>query len=187
MDDCKNYFFETGRRVSFEYTLLGTSMLPTRDIKLHFCANHCCFLILLNWIFSPAGINDEKEHVEELAELLRTCGSGYHVNLIPYNPIEGSEYKRPYRKMVGFLSRFLGTTHIKKCTYFEVSFDVLHSVGSSVCWCFRSPKDNCECSTDAWARCQCSLWSAKKRISEESTTGIYTVKRSLTSYLLNKI
>ncbi|PWZ29987.1 putative dual-specificity RNA methyltransferase RlmN [Zea mays] len=47
-----------------------------------------------------AGINDEKEHAEELAELLRMCGGGYHVNLIPYNPIEGSEYKRPYRKVV---------------------------------------------------------------------------------------
>ncbi|CAO2181594.1 unnamed protein product [Urochloa humidicola] len=69
MDDCKSYFLETGRRVSFEYTLL-------------------------------AGINDEKEHAEELAQLLRTCGGGYHVNLIPYNPIEGSEYKRPYRKVV---------------------------------------------------------------------------------------
>ncbi|RLM60645.1 putative dual-specificity RNA methyltransferase RlmN [Panicum miliaceum] len=69
MDDCKSYFLETGRRVSFEYTLL-------------------------------AGINDEKEHAEELADLLRTCGGGYHVNLIPYNPIEGSEFKRPYRKVV---------------------------------------------------------------------------------------
>ncbi|XP_006646741.1 probable dual-specificity RNA methyltransferase RlmN [Oryza brachyantha] len=69
MDDCKNYFLETGRRVSFEYTLL-------------------------------AGINDAKEHAEELAELLRKCGGGYHVNLIPYNPIQGSEYKRPYRKVV---------------------------------------------------------------------------------------
>jgi 23S rRNA (adenine2503-C2)-methyltransferase len=73
MDDCKSYFLETGRRVSFEYTLL-------------------------------AGINDEKEHAEELADLLRTCGGGYHVNLIPYNPIEGSEYKRPYRKVVCFLN-----------------------------------------------------------------------------------
>ncbi|KAG8079179.1 hypothetical protein GUJ93_ZPchr0007g3070 [Zizania palustris] len=69
MDDCKNYFLETGRRVSFEYTLL-------------------------------AGINDTKEHAEELAELLHTCGGGYHVNLIPYNPIQGSEYKRPYRKVI---------------------------------------------------------------------------------------
>ncbi|XP_008675760.2 probable dual-specificity RNA methyltransferase RlmN [Zea mays] len=69
MDDCKSYFLETGRMVSFEYTLL-------------------------------AGINDEKKHAEELAELLRMCGGGYHVNLIPYNPIEGSEYKRPYRKVV---------------------------------------------------------------------------------------
>ncbi|XP_008657617.1 probable dual-specificity RNA methyltransferase RlmN [Zea mays] len=69
MDDCKSYFLETRRRVSFEYTLL-------------------------------AGINGEKEHAEELAELLHMCGGGYHVNLIPYNPIVGSEYKRPYRKVV---------------------------------------------------------------------------------------
>lgn len=69
MDDCKNYFLETGRRVSFEYTLL-------------------------------AGINDEKAHAEELAALLHACGGGYHVNLIPYNPVEGSEYKRPYRKAI---------------------------------------------------------------------------------------
>ncbi|EEE56097.1 hypothetical protein OsJ_04941 [Oryza sativa Japonica Group] len=48
----------------------------------------------------PTGINDAKEHAEELAELLHTCGGGYHVNLIPYNPIQGSEYKRPYRKVV---------------------------------------------------------------------------------------
>ncbi|KAJ1287287.1 hypothetical protein BS78_03G419500 [Paspalum vaginatum] len=82
MDDCKNYFLETGRRVSFEYTLL-------------------------------AGINDEKEHAEELAELLRTCGGGYHVNLIPYNPIEGSEYKRPYRKVV---QAFVDALEAKKIT-----------------------------------------------------------------------
>lgn len=28
MDDCKNYFLETGRRVSFEYTLLGMLTMP---------------------------------------------------------------------------------------------------------------------------------------------------------------
>ena len=56
--------------------------------------------------FSSAGINDEKAHAEELAALLHACGGGYHVNLIPYNPVEGSEYKRPYRKAVCYVSRF---------------------------------------------------------------------------------
>jgi adenine C2-methylase RlmN of 23S rRNA A2503 and tRNA A37 len=53
----------------------------------------------------PAGINDDKVHAEELAALLHACGGGYHVNLIPYNPVEGSEYKRPYRKAVRDLSQ----------------------------------------------------------------------------------
>ncbi|OVA16513.1 Ribosomal RNA large subunit methyltransferase RlmN/Cfr [Macleaya cordata] len=69
MKDCKDYFLETGRRVSFEYTLL-------------------------------AGVNDAIEHAVELAELLRAWGSGYHVNLIPFNPIEDSEFRRPYKKAV---------------------------------------------------------------------------------------
>ncbi|XP_058099251.1 uncharacterized protein LOC131243734 [Magnolia sinica] len=69
MRDCKDYFEETGRRVSFEYTLL-------------------------------AGINDSTEHAVELAELLHGWGRVYHVNLIPFNPIEGSEYRRPYKKTV---------------------------------------------------------------------------------------
>ncbi|CAH8364154.1 unnamed protein product [Eruca vesicaria subsp. sativa] len=69
MKDCRDYFQETNRRVSFEYALL-------------------------------AGVNDSVENALELAELLREWGKTYHVNLIPYNPIEGSEYKRPYRKAV---------------------------------------------------------------------------------------
>ncbi|KAL8551982.1 hypothetical protein ACS0TY_000874 [Phlomoides rotata] len=76
MEDCKHYFDETSRRVSFEYTLL-------------------------------AGINDTADHAIELAELLRKWGSGYHVNLIPFNPIEGSEYKRPYRKAIDAFSAAL--------------------------------------------------------------------------------
>ncbi|CAN6824161.1 unnamed protein product [Brassica oleracea var. botrytis] len=69
MSDCRDYFQETNRRVSFEYALL-------------------------------AGVNDSVENALELAELLREWGKTYHVNLIPYNPIEGSEYKRPYKKAV---------------------------------------------------------------------------------------
>ncbi|MQL83468.1 hypothetical protein Taro_015963 [Colocasia esculenta] len=69
MKDCQEYFHETGRRVSFEYTLL-------------------------------AGVNDGVEHAGELAEMLHSYGRGYHVNLIPFNPIDGSEYRRPYKKAV---------------------------------------------------------------------------------------
>ncbi|XVF75333.1 hypothetical protein PTKIN_Ptkin13bG0179600 [Pterospermum kingtungense] len=69
MKDCRDYFAETSRRVSFEYALL-------------------------------AGVNDSVEQAAELAELLHEWGRGYHVNLIPFNPIEGSDYRRPYKKAV---------------------------------------------------------------------------------------
>ncbi|XP_054788755.1 uncharacterized protein LOC129294419 isoform X2 [Prosopis cineraria] len=67
--DCKEYFLETSRRISFEYALL-------------------------------AGVNDSVDHAMELAQVLHGWGQGYHVNLIPFNPIEGSEYHRPYKKAV---------------------------------------------------------------------------------------
>ncbi|BAT81229.1 hypothetical protein VIGAN_03090500 [Vigna angularis var. angularis] len=69
MSDCRDYFRQTNRRVSFEYALL-------------------------------AGVNDSVDHAAELAELLHGAGSGYHVNLIPFNPIEDSEYKRPSKRAV---------------------------------------------------------------------------------------
>lgn len=47
-----------------------------------------------------AGVNDTVDNAIELAELLHKWGPGYHVNLIPFNPIEGSEYQRPYKKSV---------------------------------------------------------------------------------------
>ncbi|KAF3775309.1 putative dual-specificity RNA methyltransferase [Nymphaea thermarum] len=72
MQDCKNYFLETGRRVSFEYTLLD-------------------------------GVNDSVEQAIELAELLHGWGRVHHVNVIPFNPIDDSEFRRPYKKAVCFI------------------------------------------------------------------------------------
>ncbi|XP_078435768.1 radical SAM superfamily protein isoform X2 [Wolffia australiana] len=69
MVDCRDYFRETGRRVSYEYTLL-------------------------------AGVNDGVEHAEQLAALLHEFSRGSHVNLIPFNPIEDSEFRRPYKKAI---------------------------------------------------------------------------------------
>ncbi|AGY60370.1 23S rRNA (adenine(2503)-C(2))-methyltransferase RlmN [Gloeobacter kilaueensis] len=65
--DCRNYVQSTGRRLSFEYTLLS-------------------------------GVNDELKHARQLAGLLR--GFQAHVNLIPYNPIEGGEFARPDNERV---------------------------------------------------------------------------------------
>jgi len=68
MADCSEYFRATGRRVSFEYTLL-------------------------------AGVNDQPQHAAELSTLLRKArfghGGAFHVNLIPWNPVDESEFKRP--------------------------------------------------------------------------------------------
>ncbi|KAI8465112.1 MAG: hypothetical protein J3K34DRAFT_438190 [Monoraphidium minutum] len=64
MQDCVAYFASTGRRVTFEYTLM-------------------------------AGANDQPSHARELAALLRSHNLASHVNLIPWNPVDDSDYKRP--------------------------------------------------------------------------------------------
>jgi 23S rRNA (adenine2503-C2)-methyltransferase len=45
-----------------------------------------------------AGINDRKEHSQELAELLE--GKQCTVNLIPYNPVDGLNLSRPERGVI---------------------------------------------------------------------------------------
>ncbi|MEC4814230.1 MAG: 23S rRNA (adenine(2503)-C(2))-methyltransferase RlmN [Scytonema sp. PMC 1069.18] len=45
-----------------------------------------------------AGVNDLPEHATELAKRLR--GFQSHVNLIPYNPIQEADYKRPNEKRI---------------------------------------------------------------------------------------
>ncbi len=70
LQDCAEYFRVTGRRVTFEYTLL-------------------------------AGVNDSPECAEELVAVLRRYGSmKSHVNLIPWNPVDESEFSRPSKKAV---------------------------------------------------------------------------------------
>ncbi|MBW4697250.1 MAG: 23S rRNA (adenine(2503)-C(2))-methyltransferase RlmN [Aphanocapsa lilacina HA4352-LM1] len=52
-----------------------------------------------------ANVNDEPRHARELAAILR--GFQSHVNLIPYNPIEGAEYERPGEERVRAFEREL--------------------------------------------------------------------------------
>lgn len=107
MKDCRDYLLETSRRVSFEYTLLGNQILNAqacfhdREIYTNFMQSTTRFTPVISASSSfAAGVNDSVDHAIELAELLHKWGPGYHVNLIPFNPIEGSEYQRPYRKAV---------------------------------------------------------------------------------------
>ena len=67
VDAADDYFRRSGRRVTFEYVMLG-------------------------------GINDAPEHARALGDLLEAKKS--HVNLIPYNPVDGLPFRRPSRDTV---------------------------------------------------------------------------------------
>jgi len=76
MADCAHFFRATGRRVTFEYTLM-------------------------------AGVNDGDEHARELAALLQRHQLASHVNIIPWNPVDESEFKRPSNNRVYAFQREL--------------------------------------------------------------------------------
>lgn len=83
MSDCSEYFRVTGRRVTFEYTLL-------------------------------AGVNDDIQQARDLAALLKKHGNmKSHVNVIPWNPVDESEFKRPSRNSVTTFVRVLEESGIR--------------------------------------------------------------------------
>jgi 23S rRNA (adenine2503-C2)-methyltransferase len=53
-----------------------------------------------NSLLLAAGVNDSYHDAKELAELLYQWKLAHHVNVIPYNPVEDSEFKRPDRAAV---------------------------------------------------------------------------------------
>ena len=57
-----------------------------------------------------AGVNDLPEHALELAKKLR--GFQSHVNLIPYNPIQEVDYKRPSSDRIQAFTKVLKEQHI---------------------------------------------------------------------------
>jgi 23S rRNA (adenine2503-C2)-methyltransferase len=79
-----DYVRSVGRRVSFEYLLLD-------------------------------GVNDSRDQAAELGERLAgaaraigaTAGASWHLNLIPWNPVYGMEYRRPDRARVDAFVREL--------------------------------------------------------------------------------
>ncbi|GIM06553.1 hypothetical protein Vretimale_10846 [Volvox reticuliferus] len=87
MEDCVTYYRISGRRVTFEYTLLS-------------------------------GVNDEIAHAKELAALLRRYNMMSHVNIIPWNPVDESEFIRPSRNRVYAFRRAVEATGLP-CTVRE--------------------------------------------------------------------
>lgn len=57
-----------------------------------------------------AGVNDLPEHAMQLAKCLR--GFQSHVNLIPYNPIQEADYKRPNENQIQVFVKVLKQQHI---------------------------------------------------------------------------
>ncbi|GLI60560.1 hypothetical protein VaNZ11_002718, partial [Volvox africanus] len=87
MEDCVTYYRISGRRVTFEYTLLS-------------------------------GVNDEIAHAKELVALLRRYNMMTHVNIIPWNPVDESEFVRPSRNRVYAFRRAVEATGLP-CTVRE--------------------------------------------------------------------
>lgn len=86
--------------VIWVHTFRYWQILPAIILLLSFPEKRVLTTWKMIWPFCTAGVNDSVEHAKELAELLNEWGRGHHVNLIPFNPIEGSEYRRPYNKAV---------------------------------------------------------------------------------------
>lgn len=68
IQDCRDYMLRTGRRVSFEYTLLS----GVNDLPIH------------------------ARQLAQLLQQASRSGVQLHVNLIPYNPISEADYQRPH-------------------------------------------------------------------------------------------
>jgi 23S rRNA (adenine2503-C2)-methyltransferase len=74
-----------------------------------------------------SGVNDSEDHAAELASLLN--GKLAHVNLIPYNPIEGIPYKRSSPKAVELFSRVLTNLHIPHTIRVTMGDDIAAACG----------------------------------------------------------
>jgi 23S rRNA (adenine2503-C2)-methyltransferase len=73
------------------------------------------------------GINDEVKHAHQLADLLQ--GRLAHVNLIPYNPVEGENFKTPSEKRVNNFSKMLNNRGIHNSTRVTMGEDINAACG----------------------------------------------------------
>ncbi|PYI54347.1 23S rRNA (adenine(2503)-C(2))-methyltransferase RlmN [Paenibacillus flagellatus] len=98
IEACKYYLRTTGRRITFEYALMG-------------------------------GVNDKKEHAEELAEVLKDMLPLCHVNLIPVNFVLERDYKRTERDDIFAFQRILEKHNIPATIRREHGSDIAAACG----------------------------------------------------------
>jgi 23S rRNA (adenine2503-C2)-methyltransferase len=74
-----------------------------------------------------AGINDQIEHAEELAQVLK--GQQCTVNLIPYNPVDGLHLKRPEKEVIEAFRSILSSYRIVSTWRFTKGKDIAAACG----------------------------------------------------------
>ena len=104
LDACRAYFLRTGRRISFEYTLI-------------------------------AGKNDSPENAQKLARVLnaklrsRTETMPIHVNLIPVNEVDETEFQHSSKAAVAAFARVLESKGIRATVRRKLGSDINASCG----------------------------------------------------------
>lgn len=96
MDACRYYFEKTGRRLTFEYSLIH-------------------------------GVNDTVEEASRLGKLLR--GLNCHVNLIPVNPIEETDYRQSKKDQINRFKDQLAAQGITVTVRREMGTDIQGACG----------------------------------------------------------
>lgn len=97
LEACQYYAAKTGRRITFEYALMG-------------------------------GVNDQPEHAEELAQVLKQF-SFVHVNLIPVNYVSERNYVRTSRDEIFAFQRVLEKNKINATIRREQGSDIAAACG----------------------------------------------------------
>jgi 23S rRNA (adenine2503-C2)-methyltransferase len=97
VEACKYYIAKTGRRITFEYALMG-------------------------------GVNDQQEHAEELAQVLKEMPLS-HVNLIPVNFVAERDFKRTGRDDIFTFQRVLEKSKINATIRREQGSDIAAACG----------------------------------------------------------
>jgi 23S rRNA (adenine2503-C2)-methyltransferase len=97
IEACKYYIEKTGRRLTFEYALMG-------------------------------GVNDQPEHAEELAQVLKEMPLS-HVNLIPVNYVSERDYVRTPRDDIFTFQRILERNKVNATIRREHGSDIAAACG----------------------------------------------------------
>lgn len=97
IEACHYYLAKTGRRITFEYALMG-------------------------------GVNDQAEHAEELAKVLKDMPLS-HVNLIPVNFVAERDFKRTPRDDIFTFQRILERNKINATIRREQGSDIAAACG----------------------------------------------------------